>query len=246
MCDPVTAAGLALSAGGTYLQQREASKNADRVTDAKNAAFVQDMNQQRQFADEAGAAFNHNIQKQGKENYDETRNAETAKFEQAFNERRTQPDYNVGLSPNVPKNVVIARQQASDEASAETDRDVGNLADLFGYGSAGFGAGLNRNEFARNFGNLQDKASGQTRLLPLRINAAANNAQRGPSLFPTLMKAAGQGLSLYGGAGGSFTNTVEGPVKAGTFGPGAPVTEYGLFMDNKPLDLFGYQLSGRL
>lgn len=107
MCDPVTAAGLALSAGGSFLQQREADKNARRVANAKNAAFVQDMNQQRVFADEAGAAFTHNVDKQSKESFDEQRNADSAKFETAFNERRTQPDYNIGLSPNAPKNVVI-------------------------------------------------------------------------------------------------------------------------------------------
>lgn len=201
MCDPVTAAGLALSAGGTFLQQREADKNARRVANAKNAAFTQDMNQQRVFADESAAAFNHNIDRQGKENFDEQRNAETSKFENAFNERRTQPQYNVGLSDNAPKNVVIARQKASDEASAETDRDVGNLAGLQSYGGALFNQGLDQTAFSRLFGNIQDKASGQTRLLPLRINAAANNAQKAPSLFPTLLKAGGQALSFAGASG---------------------------------------------
>ncbi len=214
------------------MESREADKNARRVANAKSAAFTQDMNQQRAFADEAGAAFNRNVDKQGRENFEEQRNAETSRFENAFNERRTQPDYNVGLTDNAPKNVVIARQKASDEASAETDRDVGNLAGLQSYGGALFNQGLDRNEFARLFGNIQSKASGQTRLLPLRINAAANNAQKAPSLFPQLLKTGGQALGIYGagtGTGNFLNTTVEGPTKAGTFGPGVPVTQPGLF-----------------
>jgi len=247
MCDPVTAAGLALSMGGTYLQQREADRNAKAVANARNEAFAAHTIGQQKFADEAGAAFNHNITKQGKENFDEQRNAETARIEQAFNERRVQPDYNTGLTANAPKNVVLARKAASDEAAAETNRDVGNNAALQSYGGALFNQGLDRSEFARLFGNVQDKAGADTRMLPLKIQAAGNNAQKAPSIFPTLMKAAGTGLSLFGSAGGSFTNQVPGaPLPNGVYGPPAPITEYGLFMDSKPVNLFGYNLAGRL
>lgn len=53
MCDPVSATALLLSAGGTYLESREAQKNQDRMTSARNAAFERGMIKQRQFADEA-------------------------------------------------------------------------------------------------------------------------------------------------------------------------------------------------
>jgi len=203
MCDPVTATALALSAGGSYLQQREADKNAKRVQDAKNNAFEAEQIRQRAFQDEVGAAFGENVNKQGRENFDEQKQVEEDRFKQAFAERRVQPDYNTGLRTNAPKNVVLARQAESDKASAETDRDVGNLAGLQGYGNALFNQGLDQSQFARLFGNVQDKAYGQTRLLPLRMQSAANNARKSPSLFPTLLKTGGQALS-FASAGGSL------------------------------------------
>jgi hypothetical protein len=246
MCDPVTAVGLALSAGGTYLQSREAAKNEQRVMNAKNQAFTDNMARNTQFAADAGSIQANNTQKQGREEFDQQRQLEAEKIERAFNDVRTQPDYNMGLTANAPKNVVLARQKESEDAAAKTDRDVGNQAALSGYGGALFNSGLSQTDFARLFGGIQDKAGANTRLLPIEMSAAANNASKSPSLFPTLMKAAGTGLSLYGSAGGSFSNTVPGPMPPGVYGPGAPQTSYGLFMDNKPVNLFGYQLAGRL
>lgn len=246
MCDPVTLTGLALSAGGTYLQARESANNEKRAMNARNAAFTENMGRNTQYAADAAVEANKNVQAQGRDNFDQQKEAEAVKMEQLFNERRTQPDYNVGAAPNaLPKNVVLARQAASKEAADKTDRDIGNLSNLEGYGSALFNQGLDQSQFARLFGNIQDKAGANTRMLPIEMSAADTNARKAPSIFPTLMKAAGTGLSLFGGAGGSFSNTVPGPMPAGVYGPGAPVTSYGLFMNNKPVDLFGYQLAGR-
>lgn len=247
MCDPVTAIGLALSAGGTFLQQRDQQRNQDRVTKAKNEAFARNIARNDQSAAEAAALQKNNTNVQGREGFDEQKEVETEKMKQAFNDIRTQPDYNIGLASNVPKNVVIARQQAADEAGAKTDRDVANNAALQAYGGSLFQGGMAQSEFGRLFGNIQDKAAANTRMMPLEINAAANNASKSPSLFPTLMKAAGAGLGMFGSAGGSFTNTIEGARPAANFmGPMPGQTSYGLFMNNKPVDLFGYQLAGRM
>lgn len=245
MCDPVTATGLALSAGGTYLQSREAVKNEDRATAAKNKAFVENMGRNRAFAADAGSIQANNTQKQGRENFDIQRDESADKQVQAFNHVRTAPDYSVGLGENTPKNVVIARQKASEDAAAKTDRDVANNAALQGYSNALFNSGLDQSNFARLFGGIQDKAGANTRMLPIEMNAAANNSQKAPGLFPTLLKTAGTAATLYGAAGGSFSNTVPGQMPAGMYGPGKPVTSYGLFMDKKPVNLFGYELAGR-
>lgn len=236
MCDPVTATALALSAGGTYLETREANKNAKRVQQAKNATFERNMIEQQKFADEAGAAFNHNIDKQGRDQFDEQQQQSQDQFKKAFADVRTQPDYNTALPPSAAKNVVIARKQAKSKADETTNRDLEGLSGLQGYGGALFNQGLDRNEFGRLFGNINDEALAKNRLLPIELQAAANNAQKGPSLFPTLLKAGGMALGMYGAANGitSFGDKiVEGPVAAGTFGPGAPVTQPGLFSSMK-------------
>lgn len=219
MCDPVTAAGLALSAGGTYLQTREQAKNEQRMLNAKNAAFTQNMNRNTQFAADAGSIQANNTRKQGREEFDLQKEREAEKIEQAFNDNRTQPDYNIGAAEGtLPKNVVLARQQASAEAGAETDRNVANNAALQGYSGAMFNSGLSQSDFARLFGGIQDKAGANTRMLPLEMNAAANNASKSPSLFPTLMKLAGTGMSLYSagsGTGTFFDQQAFGPLKPG-------------------------------
>jgi hypothetical protein len=231
MCDPVTATGLALSAGGTFLQSREADKNAKRAQQAKEGAFTENINRNARFADEAGAFQKTNTQKAGRENFDAEKDASAQDLKQAFTDIRTQPDYNVGAAAGaLPKNVVMAREAASKDAGAKTDRDVDNLSQLQGYGGALFNQGMDQSAFARLFGGIQDKAGANTRLMPLEMNAAAANSQKAPSLFPTLMKLAGTGMSMYGAGSGTtsfFDKTAAGPLAPGqTWGD---LTTPGLF-----------------
>jgi hypothetical protein len=249
MClGPELALGLALSGAGSYLQNKEQNKNSQKQTDAKNLAYQQNIARSNQYAADAGSIQANNTKTQGRENFDIQKNQEAQKSKELFNTNRTQPDYNVGLSANTPKNVVIARQQASEDAAAKTDRDVENNAALQGYGGALFNTGLGQSEFARLFGGIQDKAAANTRLLPLEMSSAVNNAPQKHSIFPTLLKAAGTGLSMYAGAGGSFTGTAPGSFSSmapGMYGPPAPLKAHGLFMNNEPLELFNYKLAGR-
>jgi hypothetical protein len=134
--------------------------------------------------------------------------------------------------------VVIARKAASDEAAAKTNRDLEGMAGLSGYTGAGFNQDMSRNQFARLFGNLQDKASRYSNLIPLEVNAAGNNASKSPSLFPTLLKGAGMAMGMYGAANGitSFGDKiVPGAMPAGVYGPGVPTVQPGLFTNLKQL-----------
>lgn len=234
MCfDPVTLTALALSAGGQYLSSREETKNQNRMMDAKNAAYVENMAQQHRYQDEAGAAFNHNVQQQGTEQFDQRAAKAADDVKQAFAKIDTQPEYNnTGAPASTPQNVVIAQKAADDKYGARTDRNLNGQAALAGYGGAMFDQDLARSQFARLFGNTQSAAQGKLNLLPIEMSAAANNANKAPSLFPTLLKGAGMGLGMYGAANGitSFGDkVVQGPVPFGTYGPGAPTVQPGLF-----------------
>lgn len=235
MClDPVSLTAMALAAGGQYLQSREAAQNQNRITDAKNAAYEANMLQQRKYQDEAGAAFNHSVDQQGRDSFDQQAQSAADEVKQAFSGIRTQqPEYNnTGMPTSTPKNVVIAQKAANDKADSETNRNVDNLSALTGAQGALFKQGLDRSEFARLFGNTQDAAAGKMRLLPIEMSAAANNANKAPSLFPTLLKGAGMALGMYGAANGvtSFGDkVVEGPIPMGAYGPGLPTTQPGLF-----------------
>lgn len=237
MCDPVSATALLLSAGGTYLETREANENANRVQQARNAAFERGMIKQRAMADEAGAAFNHSINKQGRDAFDEQAADTADQVKQAFARVETQPDYNnMGMLASTPKNVAAANKEAVNKADQKTQRDVNANAALKGYGGAQFSQDLSRNDFGRLFGNLQDKASRESGLIPVEMQADGNNASKSPSLFPTLMKGAGMAMGLYGAANGitSFGDKVAmGPMKAGQ--TWADMTQPGLFTNLKQL-----------
>lgn len=236
----MTATGIGLSVLGSGLQAREQASNQKRMTRAGNQAYQEGMDRQRRHSEEASAEMNRNIVNQGRDAFDENRENEAERITQAFDTRRTQPDYNVASAGNLPKNVILAREAASKKAAGETDRDVENLSNLSGYGGALFNQDLSRSDFARLFGNIQSKAGADARLLPNEISAAQNNAQKAPGLFPTLLTTVGSGLSMYGAAnpGASFFDkVVEGPLPLSGIGPGAPVTQPGLFstLQNKVL-----------
>lgn len=243
MCEPATIAmiGMGLSAGGSFLEQKDSNKNAKRVQQAKEGAFEASNTRQKAFADEAAGAFNENTNNQGRESFDERSSNEANRINEAFTGSRVQPDYNTGLTSNAPKNVITAREDASSEAGAKSDRDANAFAKLGGYKGATFNQGLDRNKFAQLFGNTQSKASGDAGLLGLNMQSAGANASKSPALFPQLLKAGGQAMSMYGAGGGSLSNTVEGPLAAGSMGPGIPQTSYGMFQNGKPLQAFGQQ-----
>jgi len=197
MCDPVTIGALALSAGGSFLESREQNKNAQRVQDAKNNAYATGMTRQRQYADETHGDFNKNLETQGKEGFDTQAAKEKSRFVDAFDNVATpSADYNA-VPSSAPKNVVIASQRANATAKDKTTRDVNNMAGLSSYGNAMFNQNLDRSQFARLFGNAQDKASSDARLIPLDMQSAGNNAQKQASMLPQLMKFGGMGLGMY-------------------------------------------------
>lgn len=232
MCDPMTAAGLALSAVGTGLQIKNQNDNISRANEAKTGAYQDYINRQRGFQEESASAFGDNINNQGADNFADRQEDEQDRITKAFGEIRTTPDYQQGIVASAPKNVVIARQRASEEAGAETDRDVDNFARLNSFQGATFNQGLDRNKYARAFGGIADRAVRDTNLLSLDINQAVNNSQKPAGPLPTLLSAAGKGLSLYGAAnpGASFFDkTIEGPLPASGVGPGVPVQQPGLF-----------------
>ena len=211
MCDPVTATGLALSAGGTFLQSREANNNVKRGNQARQDAYEAHQIRQRQYQDEAGAAFNTNIQNQGADSFQDAKANEADRIKQAFTNIRSTPDHIVGIPTSAPKNVVLSREREGAEVDAETDRNVNAFANLNGYRGAQFNNGLSQNAFGRAFGNIQDAAGRDSSLLGADINQAYNNSQRSPSAFPSLLKSGGQALSLYGSAGnGDFSSIFRG------------------------------------
>src|SRR3546814_14129389 len=77
MCDPMTIAGLALSAAGT-VAHGAAQSRVRRAQDARSAA---ESDRQRRLSDEASAAFQRSLANPGRESQDATQEDKTAKRE---------------------------------------------------------------------------------------------------------------------------------------------------------------------
>lgn len=208
MCDPLTAGSMALSAAGSYMQAREGAKNAGRATAAKNRVFQEGMDRQQGYANEAQEAYRPMVQGQGAEAFGNKMAQSVGSREQAFNDARIAPPaYNF----SAPKNVQLAMEQAFGDKGAETQRNTDALARLGAYGDTQSNMVLDRNAYARVFGNLADKAQGDVRLLPNAMNAAANNSQKSGSFLPTLMQMAGGAGTMVGAGGGkAFGRIIDG------------------------------------
>lgn len=200
MCDPVSATALVLSAAGTAMESSEANKNEKRMQNARNNAFATGMTRQRQYADEAGQSFNQAVEGQGREAFDTQSNKEKTRMKEAFNTVRADDPNYAAVPSSTPQNVIIAAQNANAKADEKTNRDLEGLSTLNSYGGAAFNQDMGRSSFARLFGNLQDKASRDSNLIPLEMSAAGNNARRSPSLFPQLLKYGGMALGFYNAA----------------------------------------------
>lgn len=203
MCTPVemTIASTLLSGAGTYMQSSQAASNAKRAQQAKNQVLQDSTKRQQAFADEAQAAYKPMVEQQGAEGFTNKLADSVMSREQAFNANRiATPDYSFDMT-GAPKNVMIAQEQAFGKKGAETQRNTDALAKLGAYGETQSNQSMDRNAYARAFGNLSDKASGDIRLLPNALNAAANNSQKSGGFLPMLLKGVGSAGTMYGAAG---------------------------------------------
>lgn len=204
MCDPVTAAvvigvGMAASGAAAYKQTRHNNKNMKRAQNAKNAAFQANMERQRGYADEAGQAFEGSVEDRGSDSFQLGLDDASANRMQAFDSDRLEAptDYSFGATP---KNVILAQEKAFGEAEDKSVRNNTGLAKLSAFDDTLFNKGINRNEYARNFGNLSDKAQRDAGLLGLDMNSAAFNSQKNLSPFWSILGGAGNMASMGGGA----------------------------------------------
>ena len=205
MCDPVTAGlvimgvGAAASGAAAYKQTRHNNKNMKRAQEAKNQAFKESMERQRGYADEAGKAFDTSIQDRGADSFTAGLEDAAGNRMQAFDAGRLEAptDYATG---DAPKNVQLYQNKVFGEAEDKSVRDNTNLANLNAFQDTLFNKGIQRNDYARAFGNLSDKAQRDANLLNLDMNSAAFNSQKNLSPFWSILGGAGQMASTGGGA----------------------------------------------
>src|SRR3546814_17979108 len=83
MCDPMTIAGLALSAAGT-VAHRAAQSRVRRAQDARSAA---ERDRQRRLSDQASAAFQRSLANQGRESQDATQEDRPSQLDETYQQQ---------------------------------------------------------------------------------------------------------------------------------------------------------------
>lgn len=237
MCDPVSASliigGLATSAWATHNQTKAANRNMQAVQTAKEGKYQEGMNRQRQYADEAAAAFRPMVEGQGAGGFADKMAADTANRMRAFSSGKVPVVGDYSFSGSTPGNVAKAMEKAFSESDNKANRDNKNLAVLGAYNGANFGADMDRNKYARAFGNIADTAGRDSNLIGLDMQQAATRAFKGPNSAVGLMKQLGGIASMGGaalaGAGGVRTTEAARPTSQafGSYGPQPGVTSYG-------------------
>lgn len=204
MCDPVSAgillAGALGSTWATNNQTKAQNRNMQAMQTAKENAFRDGIARQDSYAGDAQKAFAPVVSSQGSDGFNTAVTNGTANRMQAFTDSRL-PNDDYTFLGSTPSNVVAAKEQAFTDTNNKADVNNAALARLSGYGDANFNVGLDRNNYARAFGNIADKAQRDASLIGLDMNQANNRAFKAPNQGLAMAKTASNAAMMYGAAG---------------------------------------------
>jgi len=217
MCDPLTIAGLTLSAAGTMYGQHQQAKNAKRVAGAVNDVTADNFARQDVLGNEARTQFGDVLAK-----FDPSKQADNETRAQTKREGLSDAAIaqvnpyapTSGSAPSIVKNEVARKvAEAGDSARAQGARG----AKISSFGDVLFGMGRNLDESRSRIGETGGFARGTAALLPIERSSAAANAFKAPGPLGDLLKLGGLGATLYGVGGG-------GPGWGDLFGKGSTLT----------------------
>lgn len=224
MClGPELIAGLALTAGGNYLNAREQNKNAKRAVEARQNSLKQEMARQSAYQDKTSADMFRILEQYQPQNASAAQDSLQNQREQALNENVapvSTSDFQA-VTSDAPKVVQDALSKGLSTADARSKAAAKAAAGMYGPGDFLFRTGLNTANIGSNIATQAGFAKRSSDINSLEQEIAARNSQKTSSGIGDLMGLAGQGLSLYGGlngAGSMFGGELAMP--AGQFGPG--------------------------
>lgn len=210
MCDVITLAGIALSAGSTVVNSMAASK----VAQAREAAMSAERIRQQQLQQEAAA-----LNAQARERYDDFSGQQDQTAQQlgdyfkggntAGDKPSTDPtDPNATAGTVLPSSssqlVQTEQDKQGDKARAYTDQQATALGALRSFGDLMGGIGRDQARDSGYVGQLGNFMRGSSNVLGLELEQA-NHAGDGLKTFGDLLSGVGSISTAYGLSGGTPT-----------------------------------------
>lgn len=196
-------------------QTRSQNRNLQAMQTAKEGAYRTGMDRQEGYAGEAGKAFAPMVEGQGATSFSNRQAADAASRMKAFTGAAS-PAQDYSFMGNAP-NVTAAREQEFRDSDARTTRSNAALATLSGYGGADFGAGLDRNNYSRAFGNLSDRAVRDSNLIGMDMGQASSKAFKPANSALGALNTMGKLMTMYGAAGTPGVNYGTMPAPSQSF-----------------------------
>ena len=198
MCTPALLGGAALSGGGAILNRMQQNDQIARTARAQNGVMDDEYARQAALRAEAQGQLSDAIGQQDSQK--SFGDLVTRKLTNGQNLAAavTTPVTGVSTPAGAPAIVKDEVTRKLNQATAAAKNRAENLGALDAWGQQNGAQGRALTRSAQGIGQVADAAAGQSRLLPIRLNAAINNSQRPASPFGDLLQLGGQGLTLYG------------------------------------------------
>ena len=212
MCDPITLAGMALSAGGSLVSGREQAAAQQSAINAKNAALRAEMDRQKGFQDQAGRTFADTLGLFQPEAQVSQRADAIEARDAAVQPAVAAPIAPLPISASAPKLVKDTVQASGDKATADASARAPALAGISGFGDLFFNNDQNLAKSGAHLATTSNLSSASRGVNSVEQSVAFQNALNKQGGIGELVGLLGKGLFL-GGATGSFGKL---------FGAGAP------------------------
>jgi hypothetical protein len=226
MCDPLTIAGIALTAGSTVANSMAASK----VAKARDNAMAAERMRQNTLNQEADAL---NVVSQDRyQNFDEQQSQEATKLGDYFAGQTTAEPTAAEALPTTTSNITVQEEDKQrDKARDFTDKTGAALGNLRSFGDLLGSIGRSQARDAGQIGQIGGFKAGSSNVLPFELDEASQKGN-GLKLFGDILGglgsvATGAGLSgggIFGIGAKSAAPAVSGAARAVTPAAGASGT----------------------
>lgn len=208
-----------LSGVGTAISANSAQKDARNRAQARNAQLIQQLDEQKGYADEARGLVDQRLEEYSPQSQSGTLGEATQKREAALTSdiAQTAPSA-TALSGSAPKVVESAIASSMRKALGESTQQAQNQAKLGSYGQSWFDAGLKDAQLGRGIDTINNFSKSSAGMLPSLQDLAEQEVAKPPSVFGQLLTGLGGAVGSFAGGGGFGGGAVKADPWAGLRG----------------------------